>query len=381
MSAKRTHPAGHTVPFEAACTLPVLKLGPKVSPEVNNATLRALRAHSRHDVALLAGTGPSAGELTVEQAGWFNRHADIWGMNQLLIHRLLVPRFYHVEVKGLVDGISSRSIWKVAFDEAKRRAYGETIFITPTREKEVGPMLLAGSPCPMGLVQYALKTVPTPCHELRTIVRDPVLVRHYCDSSISTILDLMLVKVATYRAVLVVGVDLGSPHHFWDTVPSYNASLHPVVRSFDKLVTTKNRYGVTRSQLSAYAREHGLSGMADAEALLRAIPALASPDALDTMVETNRHIHPTARRGIAVFWEHVIKAHACEVRFVNISPASLLKLVPGMSTLPPASQPGAGNDLKDVLAGGEISQLVSAAGAKNAVSCTPGVHRPLHRSR
>ena len=178
----------------------------------------ALARHRRHAIGLIAGTGPSAGLLSHAQASLLQESMDVWALNQFFLHRHLVPRFYHLELRrlrapprnatGAAEGdaegdakadakaeaelgrqhmgqreppagsstrgwsskaaaasvwSSNADLWVRHFDATKRRLYADTLFVVPrTRDSRLGPAaavrMLQGSGqeavCPKGVVAY-----------------------------------------------------------------------------------------------------------------------------------------------------------------------------------------------------------------------------------
>ena len=75
------------------CSLPHYALVPGVQGQ---RALAALRAHKAHGVALVAGTGLSAGRLTASQSALLQANMDVWALNQFFFHKDLVPDYYNV---------------------------------------------------------------------------------------------------------------------------------------------------------------------------------------------------------------------------------------------------------------------------------------------
>ena len=76
--------------------------------------LSVLIAHKQHSIGLIAGTGPSSGRLSERQSAILQRSMDVWGLNQLVMHASLTPRFHHLELKQINRSVSNAQLWAVS---------------------------------------------------------------------------------------------------------------------------------------------------------------------------------------------------------------------------------------------------------------------------
>lgn len=305
-------------PSGDTCDLPTYPLVPGLA---GAPALALLHARRRHDVALIAGTGLSAGRLTVEQAAALQQHTDVWALNQFFFHHDLVPDFYNLEVrslgpkqvKGVTQQVSNEDFWKY-FDLHRRPRYVETIFLTrdPSRDVygshgNVSRLLCRAAPTPKALVYYQLRhwfqdmdgCTKDRIAKLKILPVDPAIVQDFCASSLTRVVDLAL-KVE-YPHVAFIGVDLNSPVHFYTALPRYAAIAANLSSSgFEHVAVTfaKERYGGQ---------------------------------------------HATGARGVHHFLQRVARERCATVRFVNLAAESLLTQVDSISSVLPAEVIRAGS--------------------------------------
>ena len=211
--------------------------------------LALLGARRRHDVALVAGTGLSAGRLTSEQSIFLQRNTDVWALNQFFFHHHLVPDFYNLELrllgpkqvarscpgcaKHIPQQVSNEEMWTF-FDQSRRSRYIDTVFLTrePSgdsygKEDNVSRLLRRAAPCPKALVTYRLKhwfqdmegCTEARLRKMKSMPADRLVVQDFCGASLTCVVDLVL--KLKYAHMALIGVDLTSPLHFYTALPEY----------------------------------------------------------------------------------------------------------------------------------------------------------------
>ena len=116
--------------------------------------LGVVHSHVRNRVALLAGTGPSAGAVDTGAAEWLEENMDVWALNQFFLHPALTPRFYNLEMRSLGDA-SNDEYWRRFFVGQKRLRYEQTLFLARSQHAPaVRRVLCAATPVPKMLATY-----------------------------------------------------------------------------------------------------------------------------------------------------------------------------------------------------------------------------------
>ena len=253
--------------------------------------LGVVHSHVRNRVALLAGTGPSAGAVDTSAAEWLEENMDVWALNQFFLHPALSARFYNLEMRSLGDA-SNDEYWRRFFVGQKRLRYEQTLFLARTQHAPaVRRVLCAATPAPKGLVTYHV-TVRNAgfrhaCRNYEASEADVAtpsgIASEHCSSSITRVLSLM--AACAYSHIALVGVDLLTPRHFYTD----NAAL---------LTTSPPAF---ESAAADYARGHGGGAL-----------------------------HMAGVRGIDGFLEGFSRAH---VRVVNLALSSAL-VNSSLSTVP-----------------------------------------------
>ena len=275
------------------CSLPVLNLTDSPSQlrlpvsSRPKAGLKVLLDRKKSVHALVAATGLSTGRLNKEQSAFLMGHADVWGINQAFLHHYLVPSFYNVEMRTVVDhrdakgtkgcrklpsgksecgfrkAVRSALVWE-QFDATKRAAYRDTVFLCKSEHvREVGEVLRNGAQCPHAIVTYRIKNAVTTCNKesksrMMTILRTSLrpansYVREFCSSSLSRVVDL-IVRMR-YSTLSFVGVDLNSQYHFYTALPSYADVKRRMPEAYeDSIVAFVRRMNQNTTQHATAAR-------------------------------------------------------------------------------------------------------------------------------
>ena len=277
-----------------------------------------LRQRKRHQHALLAATGLSAGRLDEQQSGFLQARFDVWAPNQFFLHKHLVPDFYNLEMRVLPSSlqkskkspkpVSNAMLWDLFEEDGRREAYNSTIFLSKHEHaREVKKLLQRRGPCPRALVSYTTRPVENRCKdrnyvEERILLAEhirPGLVREFCASSLSRLFDIVL-KLG-YESASLIGVDLTSQDHFYTALPTYESIARRI----------QPNLAIWEATVSGFVRaKHG-----------------------------NTSMHATAARGVPHFIEAFSRAHQHRMRLTNLSPESLLKKTGWIRTVPMPQQP------------------------------------------
>jgi hypothetical protein len=253
--------------------------------------LGVVHAHVRSRVALLAGTGPSAGAVDTGAAEWLEENTDVWAMNQFFLHPALTARFYNLEMRRLGDA-SNDEYWRRFFVGQKRLRYEQTLFLAHSQHAPaVRRVLCAATPVPKMLATYHVrvrnKGFRHACRNYEASEADIAtpsgIASEHCSSSITRVLSLM--AACAYSHIALVGVDLLTPRHFYTDSTALLTSSPPAFES----------------AAADYARRHGGGAL-----------------------------HMTGVRGIGGFLEGFSRTH---VRIVNLAPSSAL-VNSSLSTVP-----------------------------------------------
>lgn len=168
----------------------------------------------KNDTAIFLGCGPSINKLDET----FLDGKDVWVNNNFILHKRIVPDFYHPELKEHRNGPMLRSLI-----DQKKEQYKNTNWIL---NKQQPYLLNAVKPEWFdNIFQYSG-------------------IRSFCVSSITIIIQVML--SLGYKKIYFGGVDLNSSEYFWTDDPSYNVpeinnSCKPDERSKDSIHPTAER--------------------------------------------------------------------------------------------------------------------------------------------
>ena len=324
-------------PKRGTCSVTRVALNPpppssvaSAPPATGGGGLELVLARKRHSIALVAGTGLSAGAITTRQASLLQAATDVWALNHFFLHHDLTADFYQLELKTLSAKYArkqgckrcansselsgkypSSAIWDRLFVNATRARHSRTLFLSTTKhENDVVAALERASPCPSTLVTYPIAKEPSTSNmggctaELTARLKLGNLIQpadggssvstritEHCGASLTRVLHL-IVRLR-YAHVLFLGVDLTGTEHFYAALPGYRqeAALLPAF------------------EVAATVFAKGMYGDAG--------------------------LHATGARGVHRFIGRLADAMRGRIAFTNLAAASLLANVSGVRTVAP----------------------------------------------
>ena len=166
------------------------------------------RLKRNHDSAVILGCGPSINEITDEVESELKNH-DTWAINNFMVHKTIIPNFYHLEVK------KHRNL-KMATDiiKSKKEEY-----------KVIDWVLDESRPYLFDIVRpewfpkihrYRKRYEPVDSGKYKPEGNPRVS----CGASMSLILD-MAARLG-YSAMYFIGVDFYSSEYFWTQNHEYD---------------------------------------------------------------------------------------------------------------------------------------------------------------
>lgn len=176
--------------------------------------IRHLQQYKQSDTAFFLGSGQSINEITHEMWNIILKH-DIWTVNNWIYHPVIVPDFYHIEVKHYnYDLIQQRIKEKlIAYKDVKSIfPRGKTIKTKDGRANKLEQVV------PDGMLKFDYSMVARDSKRTHSKFNadyqfDPSSLTKSYDMSITAIFELMY-KMG-YKRIITFGIDLFNSFYFW----------------------------------------------------------------------------------------------------------------------------------------------------------------------
>lgn len=166
--------------------------------------------------AIFLGCGRSINDLNID----FLKDKDVWASNNFIIHDLIIPDFYHLELKEHRNGPTFRNLLN-----EKKDAYKNVNWILNSHRK------------------YLLRSINPEIY--KNIYRyNPAKIPVKCMASLTIILQIMYRM--NYEKIYFCGVDLSDSRYFWTdksdiNIPDIMKSCKPDERPSDSIHPTQER--------------------------------------------------------------------------------------------------------------------------------------------
>ena len=172
--------------------------------------------------AFFLGCSQSINTLTLEQEKLIQENFDIWVSNNFMVHKRIVPDFYHVEIKHHRNG---PLIGRLAHQ--RRESYKNVNWIIDQTRPYILNYVSLNDYSNEKIHVYP-KTYRREDHGKYTPLANEVSVS--CNASITVIMDLM-VRMG-YENIYFLGVDMNDSRYFWSGNKDYeDVQMEDIVKS------------------------------------------------------------------------------------------------------------------------------------------------------
>ena len=160
-------------------------------------------SRKRHDDAIFLGCGQSINCLDDNDIQKIQEKFDVWVSNNFMIHKTIVPDFYHLEVKPHRNGPLVHRLTR-----EKKEAYGETKWLLDSTRPYILDYMYYDENTDVSLYKKWYRKENHGRYN-----PDPNQVSVSVNASITVISDVMCRM--GYNTIYFLGVDMGSSRYFW----------------------------------------------------------------------------------------------------------------------------------------------------------------------
>lgn len=166
----------------------------------------------KHSSAVFLGCGQSINSLTDEQEVFLKNNFDVWASNNFMVHKRIIPDFYHVEIKDHRNGPLIKRLSK-----ERRSMYKDVAWIIDATRPYILNYVTPEDYKSTNFHVYP-KTYREESHG--RYMPDENLISVSGNASVSVIIDLMVRM--NYDKIYFLGVDMNNSKYFWSENSDYS---------------------------------------------------------------------------------------------------------------------------------------------------------------
>jgi len=188
--------------------------------QITVSTFKSLK--KKHNSAFFLGCGASINSLTIEQEKLIQNNFDVWVSNNFMVHKRIIPDFYHVEIKHHRNG---PLIHRLAHE--RKDVYQDVNWIIDQTRSYI---LNYVSPNDYPHLNFNLYPKVYRKEDHGKYNPDPENVSVSCNASITVIADIM--SRMGYDKIYFLGVDMNDSRYFWSENKDYSdIQMEDIVKS------------------------------------------------------------------------------------------------------------------------------------------------------
>jgi len=189
-------------------------------PQIMVSSFKKLKRKNKS--AFFLGCSPSINTLTIEQENKIQKNFDVWVSNNFMVHKRIVPDFYHVEIKHHRNGPLVQRL-----SHERRESYQNVSWIIDQTRPYI-MNYVSPKDYPHENFHLYPKAYRKENHGNYNPNNDNVSVS--CNASITVIIDIM--SRMGYDKIYFLGVDMTDSRYFWSGNKDYeDIKMEDIVKS------------------------------------------------------------------------------------------------------------------------------------------------------